>query len=218
MACNAIDRENGLRQRELKFMLPYVNKALLFAYYKHDLGEAENIFSKLIGEPGESNDLFANKKSFETGIVMFAMGSVMARGRRLPEALDLLRRAVDVLEQTHGEDAVFTLAATYRMAVCLFDLAKYEEAMLYLDKLNRAYKDYGRTFGEDFLYQKARALWKGGRTLHALCWDDAKAEGQEMLDDAMRIRGDVTGLPCSSSQEEALDDDDWDHLVNHQYR
>lgn len=57
------------------------------------------------------------------------MGSVKALARRLPEALGLLRRAVAVLEETHGEDAAFTLAATYRIAVCLFNLCKYEEAM-----------------------------------------------------------------------------------------
>ena len=45
------------------------------------------------------------------------------------EALDLVRRAVAVLQETHGEEALWTLAATYRMAVCLYDLQEHEQAM-----------------------------------------------------------------------------------------
>lgn len=47
----------------------------------------------------------------------------------IKEALKFFRRAVSVLEQTHGPEAIWTLAATYRMAVCLFDLGELEEAM-----------------------------------------------------------------------------------------
>lgn len=72
--------------------------------------------------------------------------------------------------------------------------------------------------GADFLYQKARVLWKSGRTLHAIGADGTEIEAQGMLDEAMKIRWDVTGLPCQPSQERALDDEDWDHLVNFLYR
>lgn len=47
----------------------------------------------------------------------------------LREALGFLRRAVSVLKETHGDEAFWTLAATYRLAVCLYDLEQYKEAM-----------------------------------------------------------------------------------------
>lgn len=70
-----------------------------------------------------------------TGVVLYAMGKLVhfsatqKRPEVVGEALKFLRRAVTVLEETHGDEAVFTLAATYRMAACLFDLNEYEEAM-----------------------------------------------------------------------------------------
>lgn len=70
-----------------------------------------------------------------TGVVLFAMGTVkyFSHPDRQPEfvkeALGLLRRAVAVLKQTHGEEAFWTLTATYRMAVCLYDLEENEEAL-----------------------------------------------------------------------------------------
>lgn len=72
-----------------------------------------------------------------TGIVLFAKGVVtyfrapntIPNAEVVKDALKFFRRAVSVLEKTHGREAIWTLAATYRMAVCLFDLGEYEEAM-----------------------------------------------------------------------------------------
>lgn len=48
----------------------------------------------------------------------------------IKRAAFFLRRAVNVLKETQGEEALWTIAATYRLAVCLFDLGQFNEAML----------------------------------------------------------------------------------------
>lgn len=59
----------------------------------------------------------------------FSTPTELRDAKIVEKALSFLRRAVDVLNYTHGAEALWTLAATYRMAVCLFDLGEYNEAM-----------------------------------------------------------------------------------------
>ncbi|KAI3392941.1 hypothetical protein diail_4958 [Diaporthe ilicicola] len=228
MALDAIEKERGPLDRVFNFLLPSVNYALMLAHNFGAVSHAEGMLSLILGEhSGRSVELrFDDTTSLETGIVIFAMATVKALDGCTFEAIEYCQRAVSVLEETHGKDAAFTLAALYRMAACLFKLGDYDEAMEALDRINRAYRDYGRTFdeayGADMQLQKARALWKGGRTLKAIVGgknhtknESAEAEAQGMLDEAMKIRWDVTGLP---NTEYVMDDEDWDVVVNFLYR
>lgn len=67
---------------------------------------------------------------FAKGVVTyFHAPNTVPNAEVVKKALGFFQRAVVVLEKTHGREAIWTLAATYRMAVCLFDLGEYEEAM-----------------------------------------------------------------------------------------
>ena len=72
-----------------------------------------------------------------TGVVLYAKGVMtyfsapvgILNAELIKRAVFFLRRAVDVLKETQGDEAIWTLCATYRLAVCLFDLGQFDEAM-----------------------------------------------------------------------------------------
>lgn len=73
-----------------------------------------------------------------TGVVLYAKGVMtyfsapvgILNAELIKRAVFFLQRAVNVLKETQGDEALWTIAATYRLAVCLFDLGQFDEAML----------------------------------------------------------------------------------------
>lgn len=228
LARNSVDRQKGEGDDAFKYMLPHVIYALFITHYHRSVTLATSILDGLLSEGGQLPDLiFEDMSSLETGIVLFAKGVVtyfrapntIPNAEVVKDALKFFRRAVSVLEKTHGREAIWTLAATYRMAVCLFDLGEYEEAIAHFDTLNHTYRAYTKEFtehdGSDILWQKARALWKGGRALLALGDESKELEAQNLLDAAVKIYWDVRGL---TADEPSMTDSTWDSMVSFQYR
>ncbi|KAK7697641.1 hypothetical protein SLS64_013319 [Diaporthe eres] len=69
--------------------------------------------------------------------------------------------------------------------------------------------------GSDILWQKARALWKGGRALLATGDESKELEAQNLLDAAIKIYWDVRG---TAADEPSMTDSTWDPMVSFQYR
>lgn len=67
-----------------------------------------------------------------TGAVLHAKGVMtyfsatvgILNAELIKRAVFFLRGAVDVLKETQGDEAIWTLCAMYRLAVCLFDLGQ----------------------------------------------------------------------------------------------
>ncbi|KAG6354302.1 hypothetical protein INS49_004907 [Diaporthe citri] len=228
LAINEVDKQRGVGADALKYMLPHVISALFITHYHHPVAQATSILDKLLSERGQLPDLiFDDMTSLETGIVLFAKGAVtyfrppntIPSAEVIKEALKFFRRAVTVLEQTHGHEAIWTLAATYRMAVCLFDLGRYEESIVHFDTLNHVYRAYTKEFrehdGSDILWQKARVLWKSGRALLALGDEAQELEAQQMLDEAVQMHWDISG---TVADHESMTDASWDSKVFFLYR
>lgn len=67
-----------------------------------------------------------------TRVVLYAKGAMtyfsapigILKAELIKRAVFFLRRAVCVLKETQVDEAIWTLAATYRLAACLFDLGQ----------------------------------------------------------------------------------------------
>lgn len=150
--------KKGVGKDAFKFLFPQVVRALFLMHYRRFVALAVSAIDDLLSERGQRRGLIFddltsleyvdqnwNKKAESlltlvdnrTGIILFAKGTITYFGgtnglrdnNSVKEALSFLKRAVYALQKTHGREALWTLAATYRMAVCLFDLGRYDEAM-----------------------------------------------------------------------------------------
>lgn len=149
--------KKGVGKDAFKFLFPQVVRALFLLHYRRFADLAVSAIDDLLSERGQRKGLiFDDLTSLEyvdqdwnkedesiltfidrTGVILFAKGAItyfsppneLRDTNSVETALSFLKRAVYVLQKTHGREALWTLAATYRMAVCLFDLGRYDEAM-----------------------------------------------------------------------------------------
>ncbi|KAG8362497.1 hypothetical protein FVEN_g60 [Fusarium venenatum] len=149
-----------------------------------------------------------NTEGIEDGHLLTYMGNI----RRLQGQSDwynFAKRGLSVLRITCGENASFTIQASYRLARAHFERAEYDEAIALLRKCV--------AFPGDVPWYKAdlgRYCWKLGRALQAS--GNSGSETRELLKRSMDIRHDL--VPNDDREEDELTDSDWDELIYVLYR
>jgi tetratricopeptide (TPR) repeat protein len=157
------------------------------------------------------------------GTITYLLGKrPHATREHLEDAAETLSRAVSVLRRTYGPEALWTLAAKYRLGVCLYDLAEYEQAVSYLRSVVRAFRGYDFEIwhgheGADIMWQKGRALWKCGRALLMTGREEAALEAVGFIWESSGIYFDVD-VNGDDERAPEMDDAMWDRKILPLYR
>ncbi|POS77959.1 hypothetical protein DHEL01_v203645 [Diaporthe helianthi] len=212
-------------EQKYDWAMPQITFALMKVHCKSNHEAAREILLPLLQQHTERDGrIFDDTSELQTGIVLYAMGTVTyfstpdPSTASLREALGFLRQAIDVLTVTHGKQALWTLAASYRMAVCYYDLREYTSAVGLLEKVCFAFQGYrfqhgpNHEGGVDILWQKVRAMWKLAAALMGVGTDEAERDAEPIITEAQRLYYEI------GRSEPGMEDKDWDRQILPFYR